>query len=222
MAELSALGGEMDDDDEDWESAAAESRYSGQKRPLENLDEMFARIEAQQERQEELQRKKAQAAKEKAASGASGGWKSGFLSGGKKAAAKPADATAVKPPAAAADAVPPAPPAPPAAMAASVASAAPSASKAAVSPAVAVVKEEPSRRVQFKAEDDVCEIENREQLEQRIKEMRIEERKAAIAAARAQEAADAEAAIKADELATGKPRPPAKKPFSGMILEKFP
>lgn len=213
LAEISANDADQMDVDEDDVEHVYE--YSGLKRTLENMDEMFARIEAQQLRQEELQKKRAASQIKSAASG-SGGWKSGFLSGGGAVNNKKGSSNQ------------------------KVASQAPVVSEQPVNKTLATAVPnlvrtqltEPSkqeddvsqekRRVQFRADNDVHEIDNREQLAQKVKEMKIEERKAELAANRAKEIAEAEAAIKNEEQATGKPRPPPKKPFSGMILEKFP
>lgn len=203
----------------------------GKKRALENMDDMFARIEAQQQRQEELQQRKLakqqQQQQQQATSNTTnktntstskGGWKSGFLSSSNdnntNKKEKPVSAPTIPSETNTNKAQPICAP--------SNTNVAPKVDPSTLSATPNLAETTESRRVQFRAENDVLEIDNREQLAAKVKEMKIEERKNELATKRAKDIADAEAAIQAEEQATGKPRVPPKKPFSGMILEKFP
>lgn len=198
----------------------------GKKRALENMDDMFARIEAQQQRQEELQQRKLAKQQQQAASTTAnktnnstskGGWKSGFLSSSNDNNTIKKDKPVSAPTIPNETSNKPQP-----IRAPSTTNVAPKVEEPSTLPPTPILAESETRRVQFRAENDILEIDNREQLAAKVKEMKIEERKNELATKRAQDIADAEAAIQAEERATGRPRVPPKKPFSGMIMEKFP
>lgn len=154
------------------------------------VDDIFERIEQQQRRQIEAQ---LQRQKKAASNGKQGGWKSGFLGGGgekKNATSTTASISATAPP-----------PTPP------------SVTDPLTPPVELEDPKGPKKKgVSFSSTNQVQEIDNRETMAQKIRDMAIEERKATMAAA----------AAARERPAEGVTKQPARKPFSGTIMEKFP